>query len=471
MTRLEAEARLQFYALPAPLIPLIASYIAVPHGARLFDPCAGEGIAAGTMAELWGIPKSMRYFNDLHDERAHACAAWASHTLCCDALKSLQAGRHQFQVAYLNPPFGHDAAEEGTGRIEEKFFRRWLDDAPAMQPGAVVIYVAPQYVFASPGVITHLARVCDATLLLQHPAAYRRFGEAVMIGILRSTPRSWADQKAEVVRLTAILAGDLPILTHQATAGFIAPAPSPITRIIWRDASRGTPAMAQLDVMRSGGAFTSKKYRADRAIDRTQLQPAFPLQVAQAALRIAAGAINGTTVVIDGVPMTIKGTTRRSTVARVDRFSDGDTEIVEIHRLEKSSPHVTAINEATGEVVSYDGDVGIAALMTDAATAQALLHAVEASAPPKYAFDMPANVAHTLGALRPVSGRHLPGHAPGLLPMQQHAAAALLTTLTTPDPGWGGAIPNGAIVAAEMGCGKTTIGLAAVELLRLLRDT
>ncbi len=327
MTRLEAEARLQFYALPEALIPVLASYIDAPHGGRIFDPCAGEGIAAGRMAELWSIPKSMRYFNDLHDARAVACTTWAAHTLCCDALKSLQVGRHQYQISYLNPPFGHDAAEEGNGRLEEKFFRRWLEDSAAIQPGGIAIYVAPQYVFATSGVVRHLARVFDDVLLLQHPAEHRRFGEAVMIGVLRETPRIWAAQRAEATRLSELLAGDLPVLAVQATPRFIVPAPVSITKIVWRDASRGTPAMAQRDILASGGAFASKKYRANSAVAQVRLQPVFPLQVGQAALRIAAGAIDGTTVTIDGQPMVIKGTTKRVVVERVERFRDGDKDV------------------------------------------------------------------------------------------------------------------------------------------------
>ena len=291
-----------------------------------------------------------------------------------------------------------------------------------------------------------------------------------MIGVLRETPRIWVAQRTEATRLSELLAGDLPVLAVQATPRFIVPAPVSITKIVWRDASRGTPAMAQRDILASGGAFASKKYRANSAVAQVRLQPVFPLQVGQAALRIAAGAIDGTTVAVDGQPMVIKGTTKRVVVERVERFRDGDKDVVEIHRLERSSPLVTAINEATGEITAFEGDAGLATLMGSAGTAQALLDAVEAAAPPRYAMQLDPAVAACLDTLISVSGRHLPGYAPGLLAMQKHAAAAMLTMLTTPDPGWGGAIPNGGVLAAEMGCGKSGMGAAVVELLRLFGD-
>jgi hypothetical protein len=69
-----------------------------------------------------------------------------------------------------------------------------------------------------------------------------------------------------------------------------------------------------------------------------------------------------------------------------------------------------------------------------------------------------------------VSGRALRGYKPGPLPMQKHTAAAAVTAITTPDQGWGGATPRGVIIAAEMGSGKTAMGLCAAELLRQLDE-
>ena len=133
-----------------------------------------------------------------------------------------------------------------------------------------------------------------------------------------------AELQPEIERLTRLLAGELPVLEYQSEPMFTVPAPVPVRKIIWRDASRGTPAMAQLDILKTGGAWASKKYKAACSTEQVQLQPAFPLQTAQAALRIAAGAINGTTVEIDGVPKVIKGTVKRSLKERVERFTDGE---------------------------------------------------------------------------------------------------------------------------------------------------
>ena len=81
------------------------------------------------------------------------------------------------------------------------------------------------------------------------------------------------------------------------------------------------------------------------------------------------------------------------------------------------------------------------------------------------------DVADIVDTLIPVSGRALPGYEPGLLAMQKHAVAAAHRALTTPDAGWDGAIPKATILAAEMGTGKTSMGIAVAEVLRQLAPT
>jgi hypothetical protein len=469
--RLSAVADLGFWPIPEAVTPLIASFIApAPSGTRVFDPCAGEGLALSMLGDLLGIPRSQRYANELHDTRAAACTAHASHVCTCDALKALQSVRNMFQLGYLNPPFGNDGAEEGGGRLEPKFFRRFLEEYPLVQPGGVAIYVTPQDIFARPEVAKHLARCFDDITLVAHPPEHRQFREATMLGVVRALPRSYTETTREVQRLMTLLAGELPIITAQPEPRYRLPEPLRVRKLVWRDASRGTPALAQSDVIRSGGAWRSKSYLAAAAPDRRQLQPAFPLHTPQAVLRIAAGAINGMTVTIDGAPMTIKGSTRVETLESSESFTDNGKDVTETRRIERRVPHIVAVDDA-GSVVAYQGDRGLQELMNQTGTADGLLAAVEQSAPPRYRMDLAPDVAGVLAALRPVSGRHLPGYAPGLLPMQQHAVAAAHRALTTPDPGWGGAVPSATIIAAEMGTGKTSMGIALAEVLRVLAPT
>jgi hypothetical protein len=87
---------------------------------------------------------------------------------------------------------------------------------------------------------------------------------------------------------------------------------------------------------------------------------------------------------------------------------------------------------------------------------QALSDAVTEAAPPTYQLDMEPWLAGMLAGITPKKA--LPGYKPGVLPMQQHVIAGAVRTLTSDDPAWG-RNPSSVVVAAEMGCGKTLVGM------------
>jgi hypothetical protein len=121
----------------------------------------------------------------------------------------------------------------------------------------------------------------------------------------------------------------------------------------------------------------------------------------------------------------------------------------------RRAPNVTTIDDA-GRIGRYIGDRGIATLMETPGAAEVLLGAVRRKAPPLYQLDMTPDVAAILRAIRPASGRALPGYAPGLLAMQQHVAAAAHRALTTYNPAHG-RVPSSVLINAEMGTGKCVV--------------
>ena len=52
MARLASQEKGGFYPTPPTITELIRSQISAPHGGRVLDPCAGEGIALVTLAEM-----------------------------------------------------------------------------------------------------------------------------------------------------------------------------------------------------------------------------------------------------------------------------------------------------------------------------------------------------------------------------------------------------------------------------------
>lgn len=471
MARLSSQANLGFVPLPRPAMFLIASFISAPDGARVGDPCCGEGEALNDLCCALGVNKQHRFANELHDARAEKCTAVAGHVVSCDTLKSLQATRGLLQLAYLNPPFDTDGAEEGGGRLEPKFFRRVVEDGHWVQPGGLVIIVIPQDVLARRECCNHLARCYDDIQLFRLPDDIRHYREAVVFGVVCANLRIGPEQYAESNRLAQLLNAELPVLEAQTHPSYIVPKPLPLKKIVWRDASRGNATMAQQDVIATGGAWNSKKYRAaQRSLVRTQLRPLFPLNKPQAALRIANGAINGVEVELAGCRQRIKGATIEDTITWTEERENDKSYVTETHTITRRVPHVTTIDDE-GTIRCFVGDKGMATLMNHDGAAQALLEAVETAASPRYRLDMEPELAQAITGITPASGRALPGYAPGLLPMQRHVVAAAYRALTTPDDGWGGIVPKATVISAEMGVGKTSIGLAVAEILRLLTPT
>ncbi len=472
MARLAAQAELGFVPTPIEVEDALLSYVTAPEGfaGRILDPCAGKGVMIGAWATRFGLARSQVYTNELHDSRAEACTEHSAHVLACDALKSLQGTVGFAQFCHLNPPFDTDGLEEGGGRLEPKFFRRVVEEGKWVQPGGIVALDSPQDVMARQECRNHIARCYDDVTIWALPAEHRHYREVIVFGVVRSAWRVGKEQKDEAERLKTTLEGELPILMVQPTPLYHLPTPKPAKKIIWRDASRGNTVIAQNDVVKGGGAWASKRYRtAARAMDRTTPAPLFPLTKGQAALRIADGLINGETVELDGRMVEIKGSTIEEEQTWVEERETAMSHIVETHKIVRRAPHVATIDGA-GRIGRYVGDKGIAKLMEAPGAAEVLLGAVKRKAPPLYQLDMTPDVAAVLHGIKPSSGRALPGYTPGLLVMQKHVVAAAHRALTTYNPSHG-RVPTSVIINADMGCGKSGMGMALAELLRQLAST
>jgi hypothetical protein len=216
MARLANQANLGFVPLPTDALPLIASFLPpAPAGTRVLDPCSGEGVAIASLAEAWEVPQSGRYLNELNDTRAAQCRERAAHVTACDTLKWLRAKQEFAGLAYLNPPFDNDGAEEGGGRLEPKFFRRVVEEGRWVQTGGIVIIVTPQDILSRQESINHLARCYEAIEIYQLPEAIRRYREAVVFGVVRRAFLVGEALRHEAARLKVLLDDELPMLTYQ----------------------------------------------------------------------------------------------------------------------------------------------------------------------------------------------------------------------------------------------------------------
>lgn len=463
MARLANQANLGYVPLPEAAAAMIATYIKLPDQApqqvRVFDPCVGEGRALEIICDGLCIPKAQRYGCELHDARAVAARERIGHVVACDALKALQGSPEGFLIGYANPPFDNDGAEEGGGRLEVKFLQRIVEAGGWVQRGGLMIIVTPQDILARPAFVSHLAKVYDDLRAYALPEDIRHFREAVVFGIVRPRWRLGDERRAQERRVQALLDGDLPILSYQLNPIYELPAPierkKPVT---WKDATLGTTAMAQREVTTHGGAWAGKSYQAATAgMRRARLNPRFPLHPGQRVFRIAAGEINGRTISIGGVPHVIKGSTIDEVIEWTEERNTDTSHISETRKVVRKVPVIVAIaQDGSGTIRQFAGSEGIAKLLADPDVSRALSDAVTEAAPPTYQLDMEAWLARMLAGITPKKA--LPGYKPGVLPMQQHVIAAAVHALTSDDPAWG-RTPSSVVVAAEMGCGKTVMGM------------
>jgi hypothetical protein len=477
MTRLSAEATYQYVPLAPDLIRMVASYVApTAHAARMVDICAGTGEAAAGMASVWGIPHDRLYLNELVDGRMARCREVSDHVLGADAIRSLQVSVGFFQVAWTNPPFGLQPKEQGGGRYEPLFFKRIVEEGHWLQSGSIHLMLAPQDVWmTNRGTLNHLARCYDRVTLVALPEAQRHYREVLVIGVVRAAERAGQELQARARQIAEKLAGELPVLELQAEPRYSIPAPLKLQRqMIWRDANAATPEQAQADVLATGGAWSARSHRARLQAarqDRRRIRPIFPLGKVAAALRVAEGDINNMPVTIQDRPVRIKGITRKTTKTWQEERagSDGAT-VIDTHRMELREPVVVTLDTESAAITRYSGDAGIAALMAIPDAAQSLLDAVAQSAPPIYAMQIAPEVAAILQGIVSVSGRALPGYAPGYIPMQQHIIAATHVAFRDPDPHTG---RHRKVIGlgADMGTGKSSLSAGTAEVLRQLLPT
>lgn len=466
MARLASQADLGFKPLPIEAAYNIGTFIApCDHPqARIFDPCVGEGEAIQVIARGIGIPKERRYACELHDSRATTAAERVGNLVIADTLKGLQASRHAFVVGYLNPPFDNDDKSEGGGRLETKFLYRAVEEGRWIQSGGVAVIVTPQYVMARQAFITHLARCYDDIQVFALREDIREFNEAVAFGVVREKFRTSGERRDEEERLAALLAGDLPVLVPQDVPHYRLPEPEARKKgVIWKDSTRGTPTMALQEVCTHGGAWNGDAYRQATAAlrQRQRLNPKFPLHPGQRVFRIAAGEVNGRILEFDGQSWTIKGSTIEQIHQDITSSTAENSRVTKSMVIKRKVPVITAVN-TDGLIRQYIGAEGIGKLLSDSAVSAALSEAVTEAAPPTYQMDMEPWLEELLGSITPKKA--LPGYEPGLLPMQKHVISAAYRALTTHDPVWG-RTPNSVVIAAEMGCGKTAMGLVSAHAL------
>ena len=125
MSRLSSAEKLHFYPLHPNVTALLTRFVTAPHGGRLLDPCAGEGVALTQLAQAWRIEP---FGVELHPERADVARSAVDiqianrpalphqdrHVtrLFAGSMQFMNISRGGFNCILNNPPFDFDEADK-----------------------------------------------------------------------------------------------------------------------------------------------------------------------------------------------------------------------------------------------------------------------------------------------------------------------------------------------------------------------
>ncbi|MCI0395986.1 MAG: DUF6094 domain-containing protein [Chloroflexi bacterium] len=453
MTRLANIEKAGYFPLPPSVTELILTYITAPHGGRILDPAAGEGIALVTLAQKLDLEP---FGVELHAGRAEAAreavnrlvtsrATAGEHTtrILHDSYLNLVTSRSGYNFLYLNPPYDHD---DEDGRLEYQWLVRCR---PWLQPGGLLVWVVPQHLLQFRRATRYILSWYDRVQVYRFPdETYGRFRQIVLFGVHR--PKA-VTPDAELVERLAQMAAEkdaLPPLTAAPEPIYALP-PLVVKPGVFHFRSQFVdPAAALAEAQRQGARTTAAWCEhLDPGSAGVALRPLTPLKIGHMNSIIAAGHLNNQVLADGDDRLLIKG--RSYKVARAESFEeplpDGRTRITHLE-TEVVVTDITTV-DMRGQVTSYKG-AALESFLQKWITHLAGI--VAQDYPPVYRFDLNGygELLKRLSKQRPIPGMN---GKTGLLPAQKHAAAAALTRLDR---------HRDAILVGEMGVGKSSCSAA-----------
>jgi len=439
LTRLASTAKAGFYPTPDRVTELITRFVvpvatAEPHQGRLLDPCAGEGIAAETVARAWHLDG---YGIEIDAERALAASSRLTRVLHLDYAQA-RTPLHAFQVLYANPPYDIDTGE--GKRLEYTCLR---DTTKWLCAGGLLVYLVPQYRVDARMAGFLAASFKDLRAYKFPDPEYQTFKQVVIFGIAKNEPAR--DDTAALALLSACR-GALPVLSDEPSAGerYTLPAPLPEDpkRAFYFRGNELNPQEA-LDEALKRGVWASDEWRdliePHRVFDK--FRPLMPLKKGHLATLIAAGMLQNILLENDhGERVLVKGRTYK-VQEEVETAEEDEAEVVR----DRFVTEIIALDLNTGEHTQINDPSALAEFIER--WREVLVAQVQETFKPLYEFDLDAEGPRVNATLDGLSkNRRLPERAEtGLFPAQKHVSVALWKRLQT---------ANSAICVGEMGTGK-----------------
>ncbi|WP_258111906.1 DUF6094 domain-containing protein [Alicyclobacillus sp. SP_1] len=294
--RFEGIAKAGFYPTPASQVARMLHHLDFEGPARLFDPCAGEGLALGQL-QASAAPGSVSYGIELDKARAGKAQACLDHVVAC-GYESARVTPASMQCLFLNPPYDQHHGQGGLASRSELVFLR--DLSKCVVPNGILVFVVPRYVLGKDLVQALLNRYTDLSLYRFEDGAYDVFSQVVVFGRRREkllqTNRDLTPTERQVANNMVAVHQDaslpIPILGSDDTRWRVPAAPNIDEPILFRGALLDEAELLQ--DLATSDVFCIAENLLTVASDRTELKrPLLPFRRTHMATLIAAGALDG----------------------------------------------------------------------------------------------------------------------------------------------------------------------------------
>ena len=304
---------------------------------RIFDPCAGEGVALAEAAHALGRDRVETYAVEYDQERAKHSKTLLDCVLHSDLMDTM-ISRQAFGLLWLNPPYGDLVADhagasqyQGNGRrrLEKMFYQRTL---PLLQYGGVMVLIVPHYLLDD----ELCGWLCNHfTELRIYNAADPTFKQVVIFGIRIRRQDLARPQEVKYVRarLQAIGAGTLSAEALPTTWTWepyrVLPASTDLEHF-YRISLE--PEQLSEEVKRLRGMWPDFTLHFGQSAAQPR-PPVRELSRWHLALALAAGAISGVVTSKTGRVLVLKGDTYKDKVRKTEFTEDQNGNVSEVRIL------------------------------------------------------------------------------------------------------------------------------------------
>lgn len=304
---------------------------------RVFDPCAGEGVAIAEVAHALGRSDVQAYAVEYDRERAEHARTLADHTLQSDLFDTM-ISRQSFGLLWFNPPYGDLVADhsgssqyqgKGRRRLEKAFYQRCIH---FLQYGGVMVCIVPNTCLDpefSGWLCNHFSN------LRVYRAPEQQFRQVVVFGVRtkrkdqdRAAPNSTVKDRLIAIGQGTEQPEELP--SEWTLDPYVVPVASGELDHFYRVTLE--PEQFADEVSRLSGLWSDFALHFKNS-GVTPRRPVRALSSWHLALALAAGAISGVVQSKSGKVLVLKGNTHKEKVRKTEFTENEDGSVSEVRIL------------------------------------------------------------------------------------------------------------------------------------------